>query len=420
MKNSRYPEIKLLKKLRTLSEFNDIQLEVLANEVYIEIAEMGEKILAQGCIDKFHLYLLQGELKLTAFDGKSLTVSCGTSDLNHADGLAPIAQIRPSMYDVVVQKQSSVLRIPNELLTEAAKSSEYVDEDNTEIRMHRIEEENKLAVQLYQDLSSGSVDLPSLPDVAVRIEKAFNRDDVDADQIATIIQSDPVITAKLIMISNSPLYRGQAQISSLRDAIVRLGLSTCRKQVMIYTVNELFKEKTSLVKDQMNELWLHSQKVASISRVIAKKTGLFDPELAQLAGLLHDLGVIAIIQYAQEHTDLSENEEILQQTIYQLRTYVTGKLLNKWHFSQDIVTAGEECDDWFRNHENKADLCDLIIVAQYHSYLGSQQIQNMPPITSVPALRKLNMGELGPDGSLKILQESKDEIKAIQQLLASI
>ena len=129
------------------------------------------------------------------------------------------------------------------------------------IEIEQNAEENALTIQLFQDLVSGNLSLPSLPSVAQRIQQAFADDAVNAESICTIIQADPAITAKLIMISNSALYGGEATIESLQQAVVRLGLETMRKQVMTYAVKELFQGKTSDMKAYMQKLWKHSQHV---------------------------------------------------------------------------------------------------------------------------------------------------------------
>ena len=109
------------------------------------------------------------------------------------------------------------------------------------------------------------------------------------------------------MIANSALYRGQAQIETLQQAVVRLGLETTRKQVMTYAVKELFQSKTAAMKAHMQKLWKHSQHVACLCRLLANHLKGFDLEQAQLAGLIHDLGEVAILQYAQQNDELRDN-----------------------------------------------------------------------------------------------------------------
>ena len=243
---------------------------------------------------------------------------------------------------------------------------------------------------------------------------------MNAEKICTIIQSDPAITAKLIMIANSALYRGQAQIESLQQAVVRLGLETTRKQVITYAVRELFQSKSADMKAHMQQLWKHSQHVACLCRLLANHLPGFDLEQAQLAGLIHDLGEVAILQYAQQNEDLCDNPDLLLHAVESLRPQITGMLLNQWNFGAEFVTVGEECEEWFRNPGDQPDLCDLVLIAQYHAFIGTPEMRRLPPIKTLPAFAKLGMGDLDVQQIIDFLKRSRAEIQAIEAHLNTI
>ena len=224
----------------------------------------------------------------------------------------------------------------------------------------------------------------------------------------------------MIKSSNSALYRGQVQIESLQQAVVRLGLETTRKQVMTYAVKELFQSRSLAMKRQMQALWKHSQHVACLCRLMANHLDGFDIEQAQLAGLIHDLGEVAILQYAQQNEALIENPGLLMQAVRKLRPQITGMLLNQWNFGPEFVTVGEECEDWFRNPRDEPDLCDLVLIAQYHAMIGTPEMQLLPPVRSLPAFAKLGMGDLDIQQIIEFLNRSRAEIKAIADHLGAI
>jgi len=183
---------------------------------------------------------------------------------------------------------------------------------------------------------------------------------------------------------------------------------------MAYAVNELFQAKTPRIEKYMRELWSHSRKVAAISRVLAVNSRLFDPEHAMLAGLVHDVGVIVILQYFQNYCDQDTPQEELDETLQQLRPQISATLLRQWNFSEDMVTVAEESEQWFRNPKKDVDLCDLVLLAQYHSLMGTPVIEKMPPITTLPAMRKFNMG---PQESIDLIRQSQKGIREIEALL---
>ncbi len=413
MQSTDQPGIETLRRFRTLSQFSNSQLRKLSDNLVVYSAPKKERLIARGCAELFSLYLLDGTITTIAADGVRKTIE------SQADGeLNPIAQIRPCIYDIDAASEVKYIKIYTDQLTEFAQQLEQRDSDDIDVfTIEQSAQENELTIQLFQDLMTGNVALPSLPDVAQRIQQAFSQKAVDVGVLANIIYSDPAITAKLIMISNSVLYRGQDHIDTLNQAIVRLGLETTQKQVMTYAVNELFREKSAALKAKMQKLWKHSQKVASLSRILARKSKLFDPSMAQLAGLIYDLGEIAILQYAQEHTEMYDDDNKLPQAIRTLRPQITSMLLHKWNFSDELVTVGEESEDWFRNPPDEADLCDLVMIAQFHSFIGTPEMKNLPPISKLPALAKLGMDELGPKESIEFLKQSRQEIEAIEALL---
>ena len=275
-------------------------------------------------------------------------------------------------------------------------------------------------VQLFTDLLDGNLKLPSLPDVAQRIQQAFADNLVTPQTVGVIIQSDPVMTAKMIMVANSPLYGGRAQIDSLQQAVVRLGLENTRKLVMTYAVKELFDSKTTDMRAHMHAVWKHSQHVASLCRLLAESLDGFDPEQAQLAGLVHDIGEVAILQYAQNQDEMRDNPATLLAAVKALRPQITGMMLQQWNFGPEFVTAGEECEEWFRNPADQADMCDLVLIAQYHAMIGTPLQKALPPIAALPAFAKLGMGDLAIEQILEFMKKSRDKIKMIEAHLGSL
>jgi len=402
------PSLSTLRRLRPLAQFTDEQLQSLANRLSIQSASKNEKLIELGCTEEYSLFILSGEIKTIARDGAVKLLS-----FNESDELNPFAQLRPSMYDVITTGPVDYLKIDKDLLNDFARQTESGDED---ISVHALEDEdsmNPCTVHLYQDLMLDSIKLPSLPEVAQRIQTVFHDDNSGAEDLAGIIMTDPAITGKLIKIANSPVYQGVATTNTLQAAVVRLGMETTCKLVMAYAANELFKSQSQSVIDRMEKLWTHSRKVAAISRVLAQSSGLFDPEQAMLAGLMHDLGVIVIVEYLQQH-ESSADSNMIEDTIKIMRPQVTGLLMRKWNFSDEMVTVAEESEQWFRNARKDADLCDLVIVAQYHSLMGSTEMGSMPPISTIPAFSKFNMG---PKESIELMKQSNKQISEIERML---
>ncbi len=403
------PDVSTLRRLRPLTMFTDEQLRSLARKLEIRNAQKGDELIRIGNAEEFSLFVLQGEIRLSARDGNKKSVR-----FNADEELNPVAQLRPSLYDVHAAGPVQYLKIGTHLLTGFAQLTEATQE---EAGLQLVEEhiaDNALTMHLFQDLMTDTVQLPSLPEVAQQIQRAYRDENVDADSVARILTNDPAISSKLIRIANSALYSGLAATETLQAAIVRLGLDTTYKQVMAYAVNELFRSHSSEVFERMKNLWAHSRRTAAISRVLARTTGLFDPDQALLAGLTHDLGVIVIVEYLELYNEGEPDTEEINEAIDSMRGQITGMLMRKWNFSEDMIKVAEECEHWFRNPRGDADLCDLVLIAQYHSLIGTPELEKIPPIGTLPAMAKLN---LGPAESIELIKQSNREISEIEGLL---
>ncbi|MGD8589184.1 MAG: HDOD domain-containing protein, partial [Chromatiales bacterium] len=177
---------------------------------------------------------------------------------------------------------------------DAFTATEIISDDEVSTQLCT---EDQLTQTLLNDLDHGRLILPSLPDIAIRVGREMNEENTNARKLAYIIQTDPVITAKLIRTANSPLYAGVSPVDSCTGAVIRLGASTTHNLVLTFALRELFVTQSPILKTYMQQLWKHSVKVSAICYVLAKVVGGFNPERALLAGLLHDIGVVAILNY---------------------------------------------------------------------------------------------------------------------------
>ncbi len=271
--------------------------------------------------------------------------------------------------------------------------------------------------QCYLALKKGKLPLPTIPDIALKIRRAINDPKANSNRIAKVVQMDPVITARLIQISNSPLYRGRRRIESCPEALTRLGMKVAQHLITSFALKVVFKAKTRHIQKQMNDLWQHSSYVAAICAVLAHKTPGFDPDRAMLAGLVHDIGTVPILIFADAYRDLLESQDELQKTIDKLRGPVGAAIMRKWHFPEDFAQIILHSEDWWRDPEPTPDYIDLVLVSQLHSFVGTPKIRDCPRIDAIPAYGKLLAGRLDADTSLGVLETAKEEIWQIQKML---
>jgi len=228
---------------------------------------------------------------------------------------------------------------------------------------------------------------------------------------------DPAITAKIIKTANSAMYLRGKPVQDSLTAYSRLGAKTIGQLVTTYAVKEVFKVASPVLKKRMQDLWKHSLDIAAISFVLSSLTPGTEPSQTMLAALLHDIGVIAILNNISHHPEIMEDPDSLEGLIECMRAELGASILKKWDFAPDLIYVAECAEDWSRDHEEKADMVDVINMAHLHSFIGTPKQKQVPRIDTVPAFKKMALGELTPTLSLDILEESAEQVNQVRKLL---
>lgn len=274
-----------------------------------------------------------------------------------------------------------------------------------------------LVAEIKQAYYANQIMLPELPEVAIRIRDAIRDEGYSLQQIAKLIQMDPVITARLIQIANSPLHRGISPIEDCRSAITRLGLQSTQQIVTCLTMHNVFANVSRQIQQQVRHIWNHSCKVAAYSYVLARVTPGLNEDKAMLAGLIHDIGVMPILYYVADYPSLLKKPDLLQEVIHGMRGTLGRAILKKWKFDADLVAIPENAENWMRQHDGHFDYIDAVVLAQLHCAFGGAEAKDLPPLTEVPAFQRHGFYQLGPDASLELIDEAKHEIAGIIHML---
>lgn len=150
-------------------------------------------------------------------------------------------------------------------------------------------DEESMVGQLLACLEAPDYRPPTLPAVAIELMEISQRSDVEIDDVVALLEQDSLIAGRILKVVGSAAMTGATKITSLRDAIMRLGLKTIRDLVMELAMNmRVFKSPD--YSDTMNLLRRHATASANICRIVSQHTPV-EPEFAFLAGLLHDVGI---------------------------------------------------------------------------------------------------------------------------------
>ena len=193
--------------------------------------------------------------------------------------------------------------------------------------------------ELIHDLESGELQLPTLPEVALRVRDAVEDEDATANRIAEIIAMDAALSARLIHVANSPLYRGRKEIDRLPMVVSRLGNSLVRSLVTSQVMKQMFQATSDAVDQRLRGVWEHSVQVAAIARALAAQFTKVAPDQAMLAGLLHDIGVLPVLYRAEERDELLEDTDLLDDLIKELHGCIGAAILRHWKFPDSLVAV---------------------------------------------------------------------------------
>jgi len=415
-----HPTPATLRKLNGLDELSSEELALLSNKLEVKHAPRGTRLLERGNNDTSRLYLLEGHLNLQAEDGAVTQISDQDNSAR-----SPIARLRPSRYDVIAASNVHYLQVAENLLQDVDSS---LQRNSSMIDAYQVEEteyagdndvENQLTLQIYEDLNSDQLLLPSLPDIAIRVGQAINEDYANTDNVVRVIENDPTIAAKILKAANSARYGGSQQISRLQDAIVRVGLNTVHQLVITFALRELFRCNSAHLNKKMRDIWEHSRQVAAIAHVLAKQCENVDPETALLAGLVHDIGSVAVLGYARNFPEVLEHPTALDSSVRQLRAQLGNMILVKWQFPAFLAQVASEAEHWQRQHKGACDYIDLVIIAKLHALIGSRQQRELPEIDHVPAYGRLGFHGASPESSMQILDQAHQEIRDTIALLGN-
>lgn len=272
-------------------------------------------------------------------------------------------------------------------------------------------------MDFLDDLGANRVVLPTLPEVAMRVRKVVGDPQATTSKVEKIINTDPALSTKLLKVVNSPAYRGNAPITNLRMAITRLGANMVRNLATSLVMEQLYQSKaTETIKQHLKDLWMHSTKVATLSQVIAKRYTKLKADEAMLAGLIHDIGILPVLNRAGLFPELLQDDKKLVEVMHRLHTMIGPSVLDEWGFAPYLVAVAAEHEDIYSARDGEVDYVDVIIVANLHSHLGTNHRHAKVNWDEVPAFARIGMT---PEESFAAMEEAREEMHEMQGILTN-
>jgi len=270
--------------------------------------------------------------------------------------------------------------------------------------------------ELATELNRGKIDLPSFPDIAMRVRQVLADEQVPAEKVVRVISSEPALAAQLLRIANSRALNTTGKpLTDLRTAVARMGFNMVRSAAISFAMAQLKKTDTLKgLERPLEQLWQRSAAVAAMSYVVARRHSSVNPDTALLAGLLHGIGRLYILARSARHAALFADPASLNQVIRDWSAPIAKALLENWAMPAEIVTAVSEYEDFTRRHTGPADLTDVLTVssllAVYKQWPESIELN----LQDVTACARMHMDMPAYE---KLIAESENEIETLRQAL---
>ena len=270
--------------------------------------------------------------------------------------------------------------------------------------------------KLAAEVSEGSIDLPCFPDVVIRVSTALADPNTTSEHVVTIVGAEPRLAARILQTANSAAFLGSGKrLTDLRSAITRLGHRMVHGTAMSYAVQHMKNEASlrSIVRP-MTLLWNKSIAVASISKIVARRTKL-NPDEAFLTGLLHGIGNLYIMARASQAAGLG-GEQFWLELLEGWQASIGKAVLESWGFADEMCDAVGEQADHERRWRHEAALSDVLIASLV---LAEALNTPEPRVVVTGGINAFQTVEVAAEDCAAILGEAERQIALVHEALAA-
>jgi putative nucleotidyltransferase with HDIG domain len=270
--------------------------------------------------------------------------------------------------------------------------------------------------ELTRELNKGTIELPSFPDIAMKIKRVLEDENSSADRIARVVSTEPGLASRVLKLANSAAYkRGDQAILDVKRAVGRLGQAAIRALAISFAIQNLMDTRSvAALKSHLNDLWNHSVHVAAIAHCLARRTDNVDPEEAMFVGLIHDVGKLYILTKIEGHPELFADEDSVNDLMSTWHTAIGQSIVENWEFAPQVIAAVAEHEDTDRRNGGATDLVDVLCAANLLcNALEDKSVTEMD-FSDYAAFRKV---DLTAESFADLMEQSKEEIAAMMSAL---
>lgn len=257
--------------------------------------------------------------------------------------------------------------------------------------------------------------LPALPQILLQVVELCEREDAGLAEIAERVCGDAAITARIVSIAHSPYYNRGRSPETLDQCLAVLGTATVRRIAMNQAVIELFGRFQGTRQVDLGQFWRHSLTAAVLARQLAERFAYANTDEAYLAGLLHDVGRLALLStlpdaYAPLFAAGIDERLLAQQ--------------ERSRFAMDHAEAGAWLAQHWQMHPFFADSLHYhhepaVRVRSAHPLVQivalADLMSDLPPESAAEQSETLALWDIDAESARALIERAAAEVKAIAE-----
>jgi HD-like signal output (HDOD) protein len=271
-----------------------------------------------------------------------------------------------------------------------------------------------VAAEIRADIANNQVQLPTLPEVALRVRDAVESESSSAAEIAEMVGSDIALSARLLQVANSPVYRGRVDIDSIQMAVARLGMKMVRSLVVSLAMKQIFQATSDALDAQFRKIWDDSLQVASISRVLANNVPTLENDQAMLGGLIHNIGALPILTKIDDHRGFAARADEIDNLVNELAPEIGAHILREWGFAESLSNIPTAAFDPTYDPGPEPTYADIVLVARLQNLASKGCTDPHCDLANIPAFEKIG---LEPEVVIVDFADTAEEIAEVRGML---
>jgi len=205
-------------------------------------------------------------------------------------------------------------------------------------------DERSLLEQALAFAEERQITLPVFSDVAQKVQQASREERYDIEEMERAIESDPALVAEVLRAANSAFFGGLSEVTSIRTAILRLGLQRVVNLVFLASEKSRYSAHHPEIAGLMRELWHHASACALAADWIARKARFPQHgEVVFIGALVHDIGKLFLLRVLDEMAREPQHAgavspELIREVLDNAHAEVGHRLLVSWHLPEIYQT----------------------------------------------------------------------------------